>query len=189
MLVERYESIKGKGISTGEELGHPLAERPRQLLMLVMKIGVLKPSDRILHVTLDVQELIDTGQRSESITVNGAKVGKLAEFSASLCHRQLVHRVRGTHDTDNTRDDASRLDLVLRHCRKLGVLDNTNTGGGLTRGPSPTTDLLLGHSLQPLTSISLGRMIAGGEVDGGHAVAMDDEWVGAKERERERERE
>jgi len=69
MLVERYESIKGKGISTGEELGHPLAERPRQLLMLVMKIGVLKPSDRILHVTLDVQELIDTGQRSESITV------------------------------------------------------------------------------------------------------------------------
>ena len=32
-------------------------------------------------------------------------------------------------------------------------------------------------------------MIAGGEVDGGHAVAMDDVWVGAKERERERERE
>jgi len=32
-------------------------------------------------------------------------------------------------------------------------------------------------------------MIAGGEVDGGHAVAMGDVWVGAKERERERERE
>ncbi|KAF8927854.1 hypothetical protein BGZ47_001918, partial [Haplosporangium gracile] len=88
-----------------------------------MKTGVLKSGDCVLHVMLGVQELIDTEQHSEPITVNAAKVGELAELSVSLGYRQLVQRVRGTYDTENI--GMMRADSILS-CAIAGncVLDN-----------------------------------------------------------------